>query len=75
MEALNKVFSTDRSAEKAADALDGDISLTLTDEQSKALERFVSKTGTMPSKIEINVKAGFDRSTMIPVTVLVGAMT
>ncbi|GAB4513316.1 MAG: hypothetical protein Tsb0019_10540 [Roseibium sp.] len=75
MEAIDKAFSIDRSAAKAADALEGDISLTLSEEQSKELQRFVSKTGQLPSKIEINFKAGIDRSTLIPVTVLVGAMT
>ncbi len=75
VDAIKKVFSADRSAAKAAKRLNGDISLTLSDGQRKQLEGFVAKNGHLPNKIEINFKAGIDRSTMIPVTVLVGAMT
>ena len=75
MKAIDKAFSVDRMAAKAAETMEGDVSLTLSEAQSKELEQFVTKTGQLPSKIEINFKAGIDRSTLIPVTVLVGAMT
>lgn len=74
MESIEKLLFSDRRAAEAADLLEGDISLTLSEEQSKQLEQFVAKNGKMPSKIEMNFKAGFERSALIPVTVLVGAM-
>lgn len=74
-ESLAKAFSGGDRASKAADAMEGEVSITLTDTQRDALAKFVERSGRLPSTLEINFQAGVERNTLIPVTVLVGAMT
>ncbi len=71
-------FLRDESRHEAAVKLEAELKLNLTDEQKDMLVRFVGDTGRLPTAIEFNIEdqvAGeIERSTLFPVTVLVGAM-
>lgn len=68
----------DDSRHGAAVKLDAELRLELTEDQRDMLLRFVDENGRFPSAIEMNledqVRGEVQRSTLFPVTVLVGAM-
>jgi hypothetical protein len=63
---------------EAAVALEAELKLELSDEQRDMLMKFVETNGRFPSAIEMNIESNVEgriqRSTLFPVTVLVGAM-
>lgn len=74
-------FSTylkDENLHETATTLDAELKLELTKEQRMELIKFVESKGRFPSAIEMNIETGMQgeiqRSTLFPVTVLVGAM-
>lgn len=73
-----KKFLRDRDKHKAAVALEAELKLQLTDEQRDILLKFIESRNRFPTAIEINlerqVQGTVRRSTLFPVTVLVGAM-
>lgn len=74
-----KPLLKDEDRHKAAVELQAELSLKLTDEQRDQLLRFVESKNRFPTAIEINLEQQIQgqvrRSTLFPVTVLVGAMT
>lgn len=80
MEKQNKFsgYLQDQNLHKTATTLDAELKLELTKEQRMELIKFVESKGRFPSAIEMNIETGMQgeiqRSTLFPVTVLVGAM-
>lgn len=74
---LNNLLKDD-SRHDAAVKLDAELKLELTDEQRQMLLGFVETHGRFPTAIEMNLEhklhGEVSRSTLFPVTVLVGAM-
>jgi hypothetical protein len=74
---LAKLLQND-DQHNAAVTLDAELKLELTDDQRDMLLKFVEANGRFPSAIEMNiehkVQGKVRRSTLFPVTVLVGAM-
>ena len=73
-----KPLLKDEDRHKAAVELQAELSLKLTDEQRDQLLKFVESKNRFPTAIEINMEQQIHgqvrRSTLFPVTMLVGAM-
>jgi hypothetical protein len=73
-----KQLLKDDDRNKAAVDLDAELKLELTDQQVQMLLRFVDAHKRFPTAIELNIEhqiqGSVQRSTLFPVTVLVGAM-
>ena len=71
---LTQALSANHGASAAADAMKPQVSIHLTEAQRDEILKHVESTGTFPSIIEMNFKGNITKSTLFPVTMLVGAM-